>query len=278
MRMPMPHPKASKTERRNVLTGTDMVKLMRGEWRKVWDEKRGNTEPENLDHIWQVRLGLATEKLHAIWHQHQTGDAVFETEDRPCYFPDVDIPGYHAATYDSWVATDDCPLEMKHTYARNTLVEAAQYYMPQIQWQLHVSGCGQLRFSIIRGNQEPEWGYVARDATYIAMLLETATAFWQMVQDNVPPEDMASPNEPAIAAAKQIPINGYKGYDLSDNNEWSVLEAQWCEQKQAAADFKDTDKQLRALIPADALEVKGKLTLFKRDARGAYRSTILEDE
>ena len=43
---------------------------------RLWREKRGDVEPEDLSGNLIVQLGLATEKLNRRWYQAQTGRVV----------------------------------------------------------------------------------------------------------------------------------------------------------------------------------------------------------
>lgn len=275
--LPIAHPKATKENRRHVITGTDAKRIVEGDWASLFDEKTGAAEAVDLTFAWKPRLGLETEKLHAWWHGHVTGDSFLVCPDQPCYFAHVDVPAHYAATFDFWIPADDCPLELKHTNERNSLYAAAVYYQPQLQWQLLVSAKDRLRFSIIRGNNEPEWGWISRDQDYIDRLIPQVEAFRQVVVSGIRPEPL-EPNAPLIAAAAAVVINDLKTYDMKTDNAWIVKEAEYVRLKDPADKFKTTNEELRALIPKDAREVTGKLTSFKRDARGAYRCTILEAE
>lgn len=62
--------------RRFRLGGSDIACLMTGDAPKImrlWQEKLGEVEPENLDHIWPVRLGSCTEQLNLDWFQEKNG-------------------------------------------------------------------------------------------------------------------------------------------------------------------------------------------------------------
>lgn len=275
-RVPIPHPKATKEQRRNVITGTDMKRLVNGEWHKLWTEKTGRALPVDLTYIWKPRLGLATEGIHAWWHGFETGDDLLPTPDQPCYFADVELPAHYACTFDRWIPGDNCPLELKHTNERNSLREAAEYYMPQLQWQIMVSGAERVRFSIICGNSEPVWGYVSRDEDLIKRYRRMADAFWDMLQADLPPPPDQEPDVEAVKAAKQVPINGMKAYDFASNNEWCVKAARYVELKPKAEEYKEAEQELRALIPADASELTGAGLKVKRDKRGACRITVQE--
>lgn len=273
--LPVPHPHATKEQRRKVLTGTDMRRIAAGDWLTPWQEKRGLAEPVDLTFAWKPRLGLCTEALHAWWHGHTEGCDVQLCEDRPCCFPQVDVPAHYAATFDYWIPADDCPLELKHTNERNCLADAAQYYMAQLQWQLIVSGRARLRFSIICGNSEPQWGYVSADPDYQKRLRQMADTFWELVETGIEPE-VDSADETLKEMARTVPLNGLKPYDFSRNNEWCVKAARYVETKPLADENKALNDELKKLVPADASEVTGAGVKISRNKKGSLVLTIKE--
>src|SRR5580704_4331637 len=60
-----------------IIMGTDEVALLR-----LWQEKRGELEPEDLSGNLIVQLGLVTEPLNRHWYERNTGQAVKEVQRR----------------------------------------------------------------------------------------------------------------------------------------------------------------------------------------------------
>jgi predicted phage-related endonuclease len=58
-----------------VIVGDDEGALLR-----LWQEKRGEVDPEDLLGNLAVQLGLATENLNRRWYQAQTGRAVTDAQ------------------------------------------------------------------------------------------------------------------------------------------------------------------------------------------------------
>ena len=80
-------------ERRNSgIGGSDANTLMSGktEWiERLWREKRGDVEPQNLEGSLPVRMGQATESFNIQWFYEQTGKRVTDQQ-KECvssYFP-----------------------------------------------------------------------------------------------------------------------------------------------------------------------------------------------
>lgn len=260
-------------------------------WYQLYLEKIGEATRVDLSQAWKPQLGLTTEDLHAWWHGLTEKVKVHDIW-KGAPVTREGLPMHHFTSLDRIVETGpglerSSPdgfeiLEMKHTNERASLREKATFYMGQLQWQLHITNQPGLRFSIIRGNNEPEWGWVQRDQDYIDKLIGQVEAFWWHVTNREPPEKdpvKGAGNADALAAAgKQIPLNGFKPYDMEGNNEWADAAWPFIRDKVASETLKENEKRIRGLIPADAELVTGHGLTFKRDARGAYRVTIDEGE
>lgn len=261
---------------------TDARIIMTGDWHDLYMQKTGQAKRPDLSQEWKPRLGLLTEPLHAWWHAKETGDdvkdPVFNTEE----FSRVRVagkPDHHLVSIDR-IVNDKELLEMKHTHAGNSLYDAGQYYMAQLQWQLYMTDTKRLRFSIIKGNEPPEWGYVERDEAYIEKLIATVDAFWWHVTEGQPPEDQINDEirSSGKAAAATIPVAGQRKYDMTGDNEWSAAADRFILDKIAAESLKESEKAIKALVPKDALEITGAGVTFKRDKAGRLRLSIADDE
>src|ERR1700730_2507763 len=58
-----------------VIMGDDEMALLR-----LWREKRGEVEPEDLSGNLLVRLGLATEELNRRWYEANTSQAITDVQ------------------------------------------------------------------------------------------------------------------------------------------------------------------------------------------------------
>src|SRR5262245_28552958 len=105
-------------QRAGKLTASRVACLMRGDAEaihRLWREMIGEELPEDLSHIWAVRLGEATEQLQLDWFQEQSGMSVTRRGE-------VVIHPRHtwaAATLDGWIeAPEPYPIEAKHCGGR----------------------------------------------------------------------------------------------------------------------------------------------------------------
>src|SRR5947209_158776 len=60
-----------------IIMGDDEASLVR-----LWREKRGEVEPEDLTGNLIVQLGTVTERLNRQWYERNTGQAVTEVQNR----------------------------------------------------------------------------------------------------------------------------------------------------------------------------------------------------
>ncbi len=64
-----------------IIMGDDEAALLR-----LWREKRGEVEPEDLSGNLIVQLGVATEELNRRWYQVNTGQVLVRWYSVPMYF------------------------------------------------------------------------------------------------------------------------------------------------------------------------------------------------
>src|SRR5215510_15053162 len=73
------------TDRRTFIGGSDARIIMGSDQERLirlWQEKRGEIEPENLSNDLIVQLGSITEDLNRTWYQRSTGSAVEDVQRR----------------------------------------------------------------------------------------------------------------------------------------------------------------------------------------------------
>jgi len=117
-----------------IILGDDEAALLR-----LWREKRGEIEPEDLSGNLVVQLGLATEDLNRRWYQANSGQDVQRRIRHPAL-------GWMAATLDGRVEATGAVFEAKFMLPWAFSEEAAaEKYMPQLQhnmWVVAARGCG----------------------------------------------------------------------------------------------------------------------------------------
>jgi hypothetical protein len=122
-----------------------------------------------------------------------------------------------------------------------------------------VTGASQCALSVIMGANEPIVEFIAKDEAYAAELLTRAEAFWLCVQTLTPP--VAAP---AIAA----PIKVEKIYDMTGDNLWASEAVTWLDNRSAAKKAAGAEKELKGLVPLDAVRCHGHGVEIRRDRAG----------
>jgi predicted phage-related endonuclease len=88
---------------------------------RLWKEKRGEAEPEDLSENLIVQLGVATEALNRAWYERNTGRSVGDVQ-RWVQHP---VRRFLAATLDGFVKDLDAVFEAKFMLPWSFSEEAA---------------------------------------------------------------------------------------------------------------------------------------------------------
>src|SRR6266404_10006797 len=106
-----------------IIMGDDEASLVR-----LWREKRGDVEPEDLSANLIVQLGSVTEHLNRHWYERNTGHVITEVQ-RRVFHP---VKRWMAATLDGMVEASGAVFEAKFMLPWSFSEEAAaEKHMPQ---------------------------------------------------------------------------------------------------------------------------------------------------
>ena len=239
----------------------------------LWRELTGDPsyEPPDLSNVWPVQLGSLTESLNLEWYGRKTGHVptrcgeVVVSRERP----------WAACTLDGWDAAygdTDPPIraviECKHVGGFEPLETVIARYMPQLHWQMYVTGASLAVTSVIQGAKEPVIEEVPLDGDYLAELLRRADEFWRCVETLTPPVAMPAV-EPPKPAVREV--------DMQGSNAWAEHAGEWLANRDAAKAFKAAEKEVKALVPDDAARARGHGIEVKRSRNGALRIGELKD-
>src|ERR1700723_603579 len=113
-----------------IIMGDDEVSLVR-----LWREKRGEAEPEDLSGNLIVQLGSVTEELNRRWYEANTGLTITDIQ-RRVHHPTI---RWIAATLDGRVEENGAVFESKFMLPWSFSEEAAaEKYAPQLQHNMSV--------------------------------------------------------------------------------------------------------------------------------------------
>jgi predicted phage-related endonuclease len=126
-----------------IIMGSDEAALIR-----LWREKRGEAEPEDLSGNLIVQLGTATEELNRTWYERNTGRTVRDVQRRIKHSA---IP-WMVATLDGIVDGTGAVFEAKFMLPWSFSEEAAaEKCMAQVQHNMWVTHSRLAALSIITG-------------------------------------------------------------------------------------------------------------------------------
>ena len=252
--------------RRGKLTASSVAALMTGDTSKIMQLYMEMTDdpafvPIDFSEVWPVQLGSATEHLQISWFELKRGPVSRQGE------VVVHPNGWAAATLDGWSDLHGCVVECKHCGGHEPFETIVERYQPQMHWQMIVTNTKQCALSVIMGAREPIVDFVDYDEEYGAELMRRAEWFMQHVWNKVPPVDIDEPVTP--------PVPG-KVYEMSTSNEWCSKAFLWRENIAGKKLAEMAEKELKALVPADAKKAHGAGIYISRDRAG--RLSLREEE
>jgi predicted phage-related endonuclease len=246
-----------------IIIGSDEAALLR-----LWREKRGEAEPEDLSGNLIVQLGSATEELNRTWYERNTGRRVSDVQRRVKHSA---IP-WMAATLDGVVEGTGAVFEAKFMLPWLFSEEAAaEMYMAQLQHNIWVTHLRTSVMSIITGGGKWLEITIPMDPLYLSVLVSAEKKFWRCVQSGEAPHLInVEPPRPRIEAIRIV--------DMSSSNSWAEFAALFRKTRSAFLDHERAKSELKALIPEDAKEVIGHGVRAKRSKSGAVSFDVLETE
>src|SRR6202163_1467851 len=138
-------------DRREFIGGSDAGIIMGAEepaLLRLWHEKRGEAEPEDLSSNLIVQLGLVTENLNRQWYERNTGQTVECVQHRIRH----PVLRWMGATLDGMVAGSGAVFEAKFMLPWSfSEEEAAEKQMAQLQHNMWVTNARAAALSIITG-------------------------------------------------------------------------------------------------------------------------------
>jgi predicted phage-related endonuclease len=246
-----------------IIMGSDEAALLR-----LWREKRGEAEPEDLSGNLIVQLGIATEGLNRSWYERNTGRRVTDIQRRVKHSA---IP-WMVATLDGTVESTGAVFESKFMLPWSFSEKgAAEKYMAQVQHNMWVTHLRASVLSIITGGGKWVEITIPMDPLYLSVLVSAEKKFWRCVQSGEPPHLInAEPPRPRIEAIRIV--------DMSASNSWAEFATLFRNTRNAFLDHERAKSELKALMPEDAREANGHGVKAKRSKSGAVSFDVLETE
>jgi hypothetical protein len=258
-------------ERRSFIGGSDARVIMGNDEAalvRLWREKRGEIEPEDLSGDLIVQLGLATEPLNRHWYERNTGQTIECIQHRLMH----PVLRWMGVTLDGIIAGSKAVFEAKFMLPWSFSEEAAAAkHMAQVQHNMWVTNARAAALSIITGGGKWVEIKIAADPLYQHLLLTAEKKFWHCVESGEPPHLFTvEPPRPRIEAIRIV--------DMSSSNSWAEFAAIFRNSRAAFLDHERAKTELKSLMPEDAKEAIGHGVRAKRSKSGAVSFDVIDTE
>jgi predicted phage-related endonuclease len=246
-----------------IVMGDDEAALFR-----LWREKRGEVEPEDLSDNLIVQLGVVTEALNRHWFERNTGQVLTGVQRRVQH----PVVRWMAATLDGMVEASGAVFEAKFMLPWSFTEEgAAEKHMAQLQHNMWVTNAKLSVLSIITGGGKWVEISISADPLYQHLLLTAEKKFWRCVESGEPPRLFGvEPPRPRIEAVRIV--------DMSASNSWAEFAGVFRSTRGAFLEHEKAKTELKGLMPEDAKEATGHGVRAKRSKSGAISFDLLEAE
>jgi predicted phage-related endonuclease len=246
-----------------IIMGDDEAALVR-----LWREKRGEAEPEDLSGNLIVQLGTVTEDLNRLWFERNSGQTITDVQRRIRH----PVLRWMGATLDGVVEGTGAVFEAKFMLPWSFSEEgAAEKHMAQLQHNMWVTNAKTSALSIITGGGK--WVEIAipADPLYQHLLLTAEKKFWRCVENGEPPRLFGvEPPRPRTEAVRIV--------DMTASNSWAEFAVVFRRTRQAFVEHEKSKAELKGLMPEDAKEAIGHGVRAKRSKSGAISFDLLEVE
>jgi predicted phage-related endonuclease len=258
-------------DRRLFIGGSDARIIMGGDevaLTRLWREKRGELEPEDLSGNLVVQLGIVTEPLNRHWFERNTGLSLKEVQ-RWMRHP---VMRWLAATLDGLVEGTGAVFEAKFMLPWSFSEEAAaEKHMAQLQHNMWITNAKGSALSIITGGGKWVEITIPADPLYQHLLLTAEKKFWRCVESGEPPRLFGIETPRARVEAVRI-------VDMSNSNSWAEFAALYRDTREAYVEHERAKTELKSLLPEDAREAHGHGVRARRSRSGAVSFDLLEME
>jgi predicted phage-related endonuclease len=267
--IPLPNISAARSDRRSFIGGSDARIIMGSDDSaliRLWREKRGEDEPEDLSGNLIVQLGSVTEDLNRRWYELNSGEVIRDVQRRAQH----QVIRWMAATLDGVVESNGAVFEAKFMLPWSFSEEAAaEKHMAQLQHNMWVIQSRSAVLSIITGGGKWVELMIHADPLYQHLLLTAEKKFWRCVESGEPPRLFCVETpRPRIEAVRIV--------DMSASNSWAEFAGVFCQTRTAYLDHDAAKAELKKLMPEDAKEAIGHGVRARRSKSGAISFDLHE--
>ena len=263
-------------ERRNYIGGSDIAVVMgMSRWKtplKLWLEKTGQAEPDDLSQVEAVQLGTELEEFVAQKFAKESGKQVRKQSKM---YVHKDYP-FMAAHIDRLITGTDEILECK-TCGSHKKEEwegdgIPREYILQVTWYLGITGKKKAYIAVLIGGQSFKYKEIEFDKELFDVMVDMAKEFWIAVETKTPPAVSASDN-PVIVQMFPEPDS-----ELVENQDIEDRVAKLQQVKDDISALTDEKEMLEAEIKSAIGEHLGVLTEKFKVTWPKYQQTKVNTE
>jgi predicted phage-related endonuclease len=263
--------KKSSENRRSFIGGSD-ARIVMGEDEaallRLWREKRGEAEPQDVSGNLIVQLGAVTEELNRRWYEANTGQVIADVQKH------IRHPGlrWMGATLDGRVEASGAVFEAKFMLPWSFSEEAAaEKYMAQLQHNMWVVAARTAVLSVITGGGKWVEIKTHADPLYQHLIVTAERKFWRCVENGQPPALFGvEPPKPRIEAVRIV--------DMSTSNAWANFAEIFIRTRETHFEHEKAQAELKSLVPEDAQQAIGHGVRAKRPKSGAVSFDLVNVE
>lgn len=226
------------------VTASFIPHLMFGNEERILNEwRRLVGDPDYVDDFkpsWLTEFGSYLEPFMLDWREKRNGhkltrrgEVVYHTA-----YP------WASCTLDAASDAENMVIECKTMNNFRDTDEAIRFYSWQVLYQCGITGYERGCLYISKGGMEPEDVEIMRDEYTETTMWTRAKEFYECVQNLTPPVK--------LQPAKFVGIKeSWRTVDMTGNNAWASNAAEWLANKDGAKKFKESEKEIKALIEPD---------------------------
>jgi predicted phage-related endonuclease len=246
-----------------IIMGDDESALIR-----LWREKRGEIEPEDLSGNLVVQLGLVTEELNRHWYETNTRQLITDIQ-RKVRHP---VLRWMGATLDGRVQGSNAVFEAKFMLPWSFSEEAAAVkHMPQLQHNMWCVAARTAVLSVITGGGKWVEIVAHADPLYQHLIVTAERKFWRCVESGEQPQLFGvEPPKPRLEAVRVV--------DMASSNAWAEFATIFTQTHQAHLEHEQAKAELKSLVPEDAKAAVGHGVRARRSKSGAISFDLATPE
>jgi hypothetical protein len=273
----------SLAERTNTIGGSDITTLASGDPEritKLFQQKTGKIDRDDLTLIWAVIMGHITEEANIEWTEHYLDLPIIDRQKvfncTKYSFIRFTVDGV-VKGYKNKLAVIDAKFTMgrpkRDEEYKDVIPRLVRYYSPQIHWNAYLieettgKKCPYGLLSFIKAGDQPVLHEIKIDKEYQQKLIDVAKWFMGCIEMDIEPTDIPTAEAP-------IPLEDKVPVDMKADPKWEAFANQYIQTLGANEIFKDAEAKIKKLVPRNASEAFGHGIQVKVAKNNSKRITL----